>query len=153
MLRVPAIRQPSEITCLPTCVRAALLFLGRSIPQEEAEDACGTGSRGTVVDVALDGLAGAGMDAELRQFASIDDLLGELSDGQPVIALIRHPSGSLHAVVVCDVTDDTVTIMDPGKGAYEGVPRQQFEDYRCRIQNEGLLVTGPAVDGGRGGPP
>jgi predicted double-glycine peptidase len=65
-----------------------------------------------------------------------------VQDDQPVVVVLRHPSGSLHAVVVCDVTPVGVVVMDPALGDYTTLPTLRFEDLWCRVQNEGLVISG-----------
>lgn len=140
VLLVPPIRQPDDMSCLPTRVRSVLAFWGRRVSDDDAAAMCHTLAWGTVVDFALGALADAGVDADLQQFDSLDDLQDVLSSGQPVIVMLRHPGGGFHAVVACDVAIDGVTIMDPDPGDYKSIPRHEFETLWCRVQNEGLLV-------------
>ncbi len=140
MLQVPRIPQPDDVTCLPACVRAVLAYWGQSLSDAEAAALCRTFLRGTLLDVAVRGLADAGIDADLRQFDSTDELAELLDEGRPVIVILRHPAGGLHAVVVCDVDASVVTIMDPAVADYRTLPLSRFEDLWCRVHNEGLIV-------------
>ncbi|MBI3945501.1 MAG: C39 family peptidase [Armatimonadetes bacterium] len=149
MLHVPTFRQPDDVACLPTCVRAVLAFRGYPLSDEDASRLCQTDYEGTVIDLALSGLADAGLDADLHQFESVAELRELIADGQPVVTFLRHPSGSLHAVVVCDVTPSAVTVMDPGPGEYAMLPLSRFEDLWCRVQNEGIVVGRTAASASR----
>lgn len=140
MLRVPTLRQPDDVTCLPTCIRAVLAYHGRRVTSRDAADMCRTHEAGSGVVHALDALVDAGLDADLLQFDSVDDLTDLVTDGRPVIALLRHRGGGYHAVVVCGVTQDAVTIMDPAPGEYVTMPISQFMDMWSPLQSEGILV-------------
>lgn len=140
MLRIPRLRQPNSVACLPTCVRAVLAYHGRQVSDDEAAEMCRTDSAGTVADLAVQGLAEAGIDAEFRQFGSLDDLREWLLDGSPIITFLWHPAGSAHAVVVCDVSADTVTVMDPALGDCIELPIAQFEALWCDLDNGGIVI-------------
>jgi hypothetical protein len=60
MLQIPRLRQPDEVTCLPTCVRSVLVYRGHPVSDAEVADACRVSRRGAVLDLARDGLSEAG---------------------------------------------------------------------------------------------
>ena len=140
MLRVPCLRQPTKVTCLPTCVRAVLAYHGREIGDGEAAEMCNLGHAGAVAELAVDGLTDAGIDFSIRQFAEIGELGEELDDSGPVIAFVGHPSGSPHAVVVCDVDEDAVTFMDPAFGEYTTLSTAEFESAWQQVEHEAMTI-------------
>ena len=113
---------------------------GIPLSAEDAAQTCDTDHEGTVVDLALAGLAESGVDSELRQFSSVAELREFLNADQPVIVILRHPQRFLHAVVVCDVGEDAVTVMDPAQGELVTIAIARFESLWLRVQNEGLVV-------------
>jgi predicted double-glycine peptidase len=117
-----------------------LAHQGRSLFDEDAIEMCGTESPGTVVDLAVQGLADSGIDSEFRQFTDLQELRELVLEDQPVIAFLWHPAGESHAVVVCDVGSETVTVMDPALGDYIDLPTDQFETLWCDLENGGMIV-------------
>ena len=49
MLRIPLIRQPDDVACLPTCIRVVLAYRGIPLSAEDAAQTCDTDHEGTVV--------------------------------------------------------------------------------------------------------
>lgn len=140
MLKIPTLRQVSSVTCLPTCLRAVLAYRGLELSEEEVVEACDTSVDGTRADMAVQGLSDAGFDVEIRQFADAEALRECLGEGQPVIAFLQHPSGQLHAVVVCEVDAEEVTYMDPARGEYRSMSIALFERHWLNMQNEAMVV-------------
>lgn len=140
MLKVPIMRQPHDMACLPTCIRAVLAYHGYAISDDEAATVCRSGRGGAAAELAVDGLVEWGLDAELRQFDNVGDLGDAVEDGQPVVAILQHPAGGTHAVVVCEVAADTVTVMDPDLGDYVQLPTRRFEALWRPVQGDALLV-------------
>lgn len=140
MLNVPARRQPDETACLPTCVEAVIAFFGRSITTADVRRWCRTTAAGSDVDQAIQGLEDAGVDAELLQLSSRDDLIEMLDAGRPPIAILAEGPGWSHAVVVCDLDEHSVTFMDPRIGGYTRAPWDEFAAAWTRLSRETLLV-------------
>ena len=59
------LQQPSgSNSCLPTVVRAVLLWNGEQATADEVSEWCGEEAKGCVLDWAVDGLRDAGFDVE-----------------------------------------------------------------------------------------
>jgi ABC-type bacteriocin/lantibiotic exporter with double-glycine peptidase domain len=142
MLSVPASRQPDDVSCLPTCIQAVLAFLGREPDPGLVEDWCHLTPLGCDVDLAIQGLNDAGIDAELRQCESLGELEEMLSEGQPPVAILTEGDGWSHSVVVCALDSKSVTVMDPRLGAYTRIPRGAFLNAWSALGGETLLVGG-----------
>ncbi len=146
MLKVPLVRQPNDTACLPTCVRAVLAYRGFRLSHDDVAEMCRTQKTGSAAELAVDGLIEAGIDAELHQFDGMVELQAALEDGRPVVAILQHLSGGTHAVVVCEISADTVTVMDPALGDYVELPVQRFEAFWAPIQSEGMLIGKAEAD-------
>ena len=101
---------------------------------------CGTRSAGTVADLAVQGLTDSGIDFAFRQFSGLQELDELVRGDEPVIAFLWHPSGTAHAVVVCDIGSETIPVMDPAIGDYLELPIDHFETAWCDLQNEGMVI-------------
>src|SRR5437868_3756271 len=118
----PLRQPPGSNSCLPTAVRAVLLWHGEQASPEEVSEWCREERKGSILDLALDGLREAGFDVEeliapteteaqnLLRTTITDD-----EDAQPVIALLANPAVSEqedHAVVVTNIrhirTDESI---------------------------------------------
>jgi hypothetical protein len=61
----PLLRQPPDSnSCLPTAVRAVLLWYGEDVTQDEVSGWCQEDSKGCGLDLAIDGLREAGFDID-----------------------------------------------------------------------------------------
>jgi ABC-type bacteriocin/lantibiotic exporter with double-glycine peptidase domain len=96
MLFVPKLRQPDGVSCLPTCIQAALAFHGRQQELGELRARCAATSVGSNADLAVHRLNDAGYDAELAQIDCLEEPEETLSAGLPPIVLVsegRHSPG------------------------------------------------------------
>jgi ABC-type bacteriocin/lantibiotic exporter with double-glycine peptidase domain len=148
MLLVPTRRQPDDVSCLPTCVLAVLEFLGREIEFADALRYCHTTAVGSDVDLAVQGLTAAGFDADLQQSGSLDDLSEWIAEGQPPIVALSLGDGWSHTVVVCDVTETSVTVMDPEVGRYVELSISAFIAAWVALSGETLIVAGRSGNSG-----
>ena len=122
MLRVPPQRQPDPVTCLPACVWSVLQYVGQSVSYDEIEVACRLGRYGALDDLAIQGLMEAGWDVEVVQQFDPEFLRAAIEDERPLILTLTTGHAGLHgfahAVVLCDLTEDMLTVMDPLYGDY-----------------------------------
>lgn len=142
MLQVPCLRQPDDTGCLPTCVRAVLSYQGREVEHAEVSRWCRSSTLGTVAELAAQGLAEQGVDAELVQADSLEELASFLDEGRPPIVLLYEAPGWSHAVVLCAVDERTVTVMDPRLASYDQGDIAQFTDAWLAVTGDTLLVGG-----------
>jgi ABC-type bacteriocin/lantibiotic exporter with double-glycine peptidase domain len=142
MLHVPIRRQPDDTSCLPSCVDAVLGFFGMDVEHAQVREWCHTTAVGSDVDLAIQGLNDAGVDAELRQCESLDELEELLSEGRPPIVALSEGGSWSHSVVVCGMDEATVTVMDPRFGSEIHIPRDDFLLAWSSLAGETLLVGG-----------
>jgi ABC-type bacteriocin/lantibiotic exporter with double-glycine peptidase domain len=122
MLQVPRIRQPNRVTCLPACVWAVLRYQELPVELDDIIAACRLDSRGAVQEIALQGLRDEGWEVESLTSFDAADVAAELAEGRPlIISLARHERVA-HAVVVCAIEGQVVTVMDPLEGGYVQMP-------------------------------
>jgi hypothetical protein len=140
----PLLRQPTQMGCLPTCVRAVLRFHGEPISYDDASEYCRELPQGGCdwAD-AVDGLRAAGY--EVHEFTdgseTPDEALRLLRDvvvheGLPVIVRLQLDlrAGHNHAVVVIGFEGDIdnasresrIIYMDPAHGRIDDKPTTQF---------------------------
>jgi hypothetical protein len=95
---------------------------------EEAIEACRLGNRGANVEIAAEGLREAGWDVEPIRHFDERELERALEDGQPpiVVVALGGAEDMAHAVVLCSIASDSVTVMDPSVGEYVTLPRVQL---------------------------
>jgi ABC-type bacteriocin/lantibiotic exporter with double-glycine peptidase domain len=120
-----------------------LSYAGTQVSDEEAAELCDADPTGSVADLAVHGLVDAGIDARLRQFDELADLCDLLEDAQPVIVLLRHPSGQAHAVVLCEVRPESVIVMDPARGDYVEIARDDFERMWGELESLSVIIGSP----------
>jgi len=140
MLRVPTLRQPSETACLPTCVEAVLRYHGHACDSDEVRHWCHTRLEGSDADLAVQGLNDAGIDAELLQCGTLDDLRRLIEEDRPPIVLLWEGGGWYHAVVVCEADEASVVVMDPIPGSYVTVSTIEFLLAWQPVHADTLLV-------------
>jgi hypothetical protein len=120
MLRVPPLRQPDPAACFPTAACAVLLFRGVVVEYEDIAEACGLSSAGTVQERAIQGLCENEFEVEvLTEFdrETIADAIAE--ERPPILTLEMRPGVAQgHAVVICDLEGDVLTVIDPAFGEY-----------------------------------
>ena len=146
MLAVPLRKQEDETACLPTCVAAVLGFLGYEPPIDDVRYWCRTTERGSDVDLAIQGLNDAGVDAELLQCATLDELQPLLDEGRRPIVILSQGGGWSHSVVVCAIEPEAVVVMEPRTGGYLRIGREAFLGAWTPLAGETVLVGGAPED-------
>ena len=125
----PLLRQPpSSNACLPTVVRAVLLWHGERLTLGQAAEWCGQIEDGCWVDAALESLRFEGFDVEeLRRDAddAVRAFVQDPDDPQPVIMTLQNKVDSRtdHAVALLGIeaqgSGETVFYFDPLTGRIE----------------------------------
>ena len=149
MLLVPRRRQPNPVACLPTCVWSVLTFEGYAVDYEEVAAACLLDNRGAVLELTGLGLQEAGWDVEILAEFDLERVKTALDEERPLVAALRiEPLGGepmAHAVVICGLTEDTLTVMDPLAGDYVALPLHEIvKDLPVRFKG-GFFITGMPV--------
>jgi ABC-type bacteriocin/lantibiotic exporter with double-glycine peptidase domain len=146
MLLVPRRRQPSPVECLPTCLWSVLTYEGYAIAYEEILRACLLGPRGALLELAAQGLREAEWDIEVVTEFDLDALRTALADERPMVAaFFMGESGGeayAHAVVVCGLDDEAISVMDPETGEYVRISIERFVRGDGRRFEQGLFIGG-----------
>lgn len=131
---MPLRQSPGSNSCLPTCVRAVLLWLNYPVTLDEVSEWCYEDALGCDWSESLNGLTDVGFEVEeLRegtgQWRRLQELVSDTNDPQPVIVTLQEPFRDFngdHAVVVVEVTTPTeenpaglVIFMDPLGGTFQ----------------------------------
>ena len=133
----PLLRQPpGSKSCLPTAVRAILLWHSESVTQSEVSAWCGENERGCWLDVAMEGLRFEGFDIDdltRSGESAVCAIVTDEDDPQPVLVTIRNSiAGQMdHAVILLGIETDAngveVTFyLDPLTGAVERDENGEF---------------------------
>lgn len=145
MLYVPRLRQPDEVSCLPTAVTSVLRFHGYPAEYADVAAACKLGPLGALQEISIQGLLETGYDVEVMSEFDSSSLRDALEQERPVIVTLI--GGSLasgefgHAVVACGLDEDAVMVMDPAQGDYIRVPWGSF------VQRVGKGISGALIIG------
>lgn len=129
----PLLKQiPGSRSCLPTVVRAALLWQGVQASQAEVSAWCGETADGCWIDLAMEGLRAEGFDVEdlTGDEEGVRACLTDADDPQPVIVTRKIPADPLpvdHAVVLIGIEEredeqgnrEVIQFMDPLTGDIE----------------------------------
>jgi len=158
-VRVPDTDQATDYTCGPASLRGALLAFGVGVEEDDlAAKAQTSASGGTSVNGLKAAAEAAGVEAEIVEGMTVDDLVGHLAEGCVVLACIQagddvEEHDSSHWVVPCAVTDmNDVTVveaMDPsveGARSVAAVPEWE-QRWHCidmgeRIEGLALVLRG-----------
>lgn len=151
----PQLKQPTgSQSCLPTVVRAVLLWYGlpaQDVSQADVSNWCQEGPRGCWIDTSIEGLREHGFDVEeLIEEADqqIRETVLDAEDAQPVIVTIKLPGPSFysdHAVVILGIEnrggeEEHVVYMDPLTGQTETMRSVNFFAYWELAGGRALLV-------------
>jgi len=120
-ISIPKLKQESNYTCLPACVRIILDYFNCKLSEKDISIACNTTKAGTLLNDSLHAIQSFGFNVTQIQDGMLDDLFQSIVDGEPVIVIIgvEHlPYGDFgtHAVVVNGFEDNDIIFVDPGLG-------------------------------------
>ncbi len=127
-------------SCLPTAVRAILLWYGDTISQDTVAEWCEEGPLGCSLSIATQGLRDHDLivtELSANAEGEISLLVSDPDDPVPVLLTIQtpfSPAGLDHAVVVVGIervvvdgqTEEYVFFMDPSTGEIEREPCHRF---------------------------
>jgi predicted double-glycine peptidase len=169
-------RQTTEFSCGPAAVQAVLRHWGHDVAEQTLMDLMETNSEvGTHPENIVRGVRSLGLQAELKQNVTLDELQHFTSSGNPVIALgqvwrsggqgsptsVADDWESGHYIVVLGVDKDNVYFQDPYLRMCKGfAPRKEFEAHwhqamggdlnNPKLIHLAIFITGdePAEDAG-----
>jgi predicted double-glycine peptidase len=169
-LAVPDVRQSTGYTCGPAALQAVLAYYGIAVREDELSAAMGASSEnGTTPEAIVSAARAHGLDAELRENLSVDDLRAELDANRPVIVEMQAWTDSPHVDWASDWDDghyavlvafegDELVFEDPSVlGSRAQLPRREFEtrwhdiDFGRRHVHAAIVLRGksPAPPPGR----
>ena len=131
----PLLRQPGDKSCLPTAVRAVLLWHGQSVTRSQISAWCGEDSNGCWIDSALEGLRFEGFDIEeiSRNKEAVILIVNDADDPHPIIMLTQNliAVNINHAVVLLGIETgidggEIAFYLDPLTGAVEQDTAEEF---------------------------
>lgn len=117
-MRVPHFEQERDYSCLAACVRMILAFYGEECGEQEIRVLLKTRPGGTSPAQVMWRLPDWGFDAYV-QYGSQLTLRENLAAGRPCIVHVWTPplpywkSEAIHALVITDLTEQSVTAHDP----------------------------------------
>lgn len=153
MLRVPKLRQPDLVTCFPTAVWAVLLYHGYEVEFGEVASACRLGRYGVLQEIAVQGLREAEYDVQVAEVVDAETIRSALDGDCPLIITVEtgvtEEGGFGHAVVVCDLEGDVLTVMDPLRGEYEHLSLGEALPQLGRGLSGALLISGRPARGSK----
>lgn len=146
-MNVPLIQQEREYSCLPACVRMVLAFYGEHRSEDELRRLLKTRVTGTSPANLMLNLPDIGFDASVFN-GSLTLLRDHIADRAPCIvhlwtAPLPHWDDSvIHAVVVTEMTEDTVVTNDPAlEMPAVAIPLSAFLDAWSATDHTLILVT------------
>jgi ABC-type bacteriocin/lantibiotic exporter with double-glycine peptidase domain len=149
MLLVPCFRQPDPVACLPACVWSVLTYQGYQVSFDAIREMCSLDRKGANIEVAMLGLSRADWDLRVVEPIEPATLMEALDEDQPVIVTLSTEEmlfeEAAHAVVVCGLDGESVTVMDPAAGDYREMPVTEFVEAVVRAAQPGFWVGGAVV--------
>jgi ABC-type bacteriocin/lantibiotic exporter with double-glycine peptidase domain len=146
-MNVPHLPQELDYSCLAACVRMVLAFYGSARTESELRGLLKTRPGGTSPANVLLRLPSLGFNAEFPD-ASLSYLQEQMLAGHPCIVhvwtlpLPHWKDKAIHALVVCDVTEETVWVNDPILASGPtAVPRETFMRAWAATGYVTLLIT------------
>lgn len=128
MSRVAKIRQQDEYDCGAASLSSIAEWYGVRVPLSKVRRACGCTKEGITIRGIIDGAKELGLRG--KAFKCSNDKLKSLSYFSslhaPSIGHLYRKDGMFHFVVICGVSDNNVTIMDPAEGEYRRMEKLEF---------------------------
>jgi ABC-type bacteriocin/lantibiotic exporter with double-glycine peptidase domain len=146
-MNVPHFQQELDYSCLAACVRMVLAFYGSTHTESELRGLLKTRPGGTSPANVLFRLPSLGFTAELPD-ASLSYLREQVQAEHPCIVHVWTPplphwkDEAIHALVVCDVTQETVWVNDPVlSSGPTAIPREAFVRAWAATGYVALVIT------------
>ena len=145
-ISAPHYRQETAHTCLSACVRMVLAYLGDEQSERKLaiafQTAPGWGALPEHVETTL---AGWGYQVHWFENATLERLEQLHANAFLVIAFLRavdlpHGRGGLHAVVIVDIDDRSVTCLDPMLDDDLKLGLAEFVRIWARLNNQGMII-------------
>lgn len=147
-MRLTPYAQEQPHTCAVACLRMVAAYHGVARTEAELLPLCGT---------TLDGTTPAGIARAARQlglsatiaYGDLNLIEAALNQQQPVIVFLGLPAPppsqdvDIHAVVITDMDDDTVTCIDPADGQEHTHDRAAFLANWQRAFGISVLISRP----------
>lgn len=114
-LFVPEVIQTSGMDCGPAALKCFLGGFGIDVSYGRLREICQTDIDGTSINTIEDAARALGLDARQIMVPHDHVLLPE-AHALPAVAVVRHPNGNTHFVVVWNRIGPFVQVMDPGSG-------------------------------------
>ena len=120
-IEISPLKQETDYTCLPTCIRTIINYFGTNVPENEIAGACHTTKAGTRLRDAAIAIKSYGFEITQIQDGTMDELFQSIHDQEPVIVIlgVEHlPYGDFgtHAVVVNGFEGADIIYADPALG-------------------------------------
>lgn len=116
-MNLPFFLQETPYSCVPACLRMVLAASGVDISESELRVLCDCTPFGTDALLAIDAAKKLGFERSAKLNLEVAELLAFLQSGIAPIAFINlKPIDGIetkHAVVVTEITTDSVTLLDP----------------------------------------
>ena len=131
----PFFFQQTENSCAVACLRMVLATFEIERTEEELRLLCDCGSEGTEALKLVDAARRAGFTGTRKYNLSIGELAAELTRGKhPIVYVRTRLTGtsflSQHAFVVINITQETVTVLDPWVGERQILIAEFERDWR-----------------------
>lgn len=145
-LKVSHFRQSTPHTCLPACVEMVLDYWGETYTEDELAEAFKTVPLlGTLPENVVSGIESLGYRALWFEGATLDRLSKLLDQEWPIIVFLRSanlPYGvaGLHAVVVIEVTETSVSYLDPTLSYEYSLEISDFLIAWSPLGNQGIVI-------------
>ena len=147
---VPVARQGRRNTCASTCLHVVAGHWGVTTTMAGMERELGQPAwHGYTLGRLRDWARTQDLAAYVVK-GTIEDLADHAARKRPVIVVVRSgwPRRN-HSMIVTATTDEWVTVMDPRRGRYVGLPAGRFQERWARAGNPMLVVgRGPSFPGG-----
>lgn len=140
--------QEQLTSCVAACIRMVLTGFGQRLTEKRIRQMLGYSSIGHTLAQACQRLREHGVIATLHEDWSLTDLRDCLRDGwYPIVGVERRFFGhniSSHAVVVVNVSSQTVEFLDPlGRSTPEIVSLETFEQAWLHTDQQALVIQSP----------
>ncbi len=143
---VPHFQQETPYTCLPACIRMVLAFLGDDQSEQKLVLAFQTAPGwGTLPEHIETTLTTWGYGVRWFEGATLERLEQLHANNFPVIAFLRavdlpHGTGGLHAVVIVDSDEQTITCLDPVLDHDLKLDLAEFLRIWARLNQQGMVI-------------